>query len=87
MPLHVGVIVFVLLSGYFSMKPTSKKLIKLLSIFVVYAMPETIYTLVHSDNTMKAVHSLFILSYTHFWFIKTYLFLFLVSPHAEFLLG
>ena len=84
MPLHIGVIVFVLLSGYFSIKPSSKKLIKLLSIFVVYTMPETIYTLTHSDNTMKTVHSLFILSYTHFWFIKTYLFLFLVSPMLNF---
>ena len=80
MPLHVGVIVFVLLSGYFSIKATSKKLIKLLAIFLVYTMPETFYTLTHANSLLHAVHSLFLLSYTHFWFIKTYLFLFLVSP-------
>lgn len=80
MPLHIGVIIFVLLSGYFSITATSKKLLKLLAIFLVYTLPETFYTLTHSNSLLHAVHALFLLSYTHFWFIKTYLFLFLVSP-------
>ncbi len=80
MPLHVGVIIFVLLSGYFSINATSQKLLKLVAVFLVYTLPETFYTLTHSNSLQHAVHALFLLSYTHFWFIKTYLFLFLVSP-------
>lgn len=80
MPLHVGVIIFVLLSGYFSINATSKKFLKLIAIFFVYTLPETFYTLTHANSLQHAVHSLFLLSYTHFWFIKAYLFLFLVSP-------
>ena len=80
MPLHVGVIIFVLLSGYFSINATSKKFLKLIAIFLVYTLPETFYTLTHANSLQHAVHSLFLLSYTHFWFIKAYLFLFLVSP-------
>lgn len=80
MPLHVGVILFVLLSGYFSINATSKKLLRLLACFIVYTLPETIFTLTHPQSFYHAVHSLFLLSYTHFWFVKAYLFLFLVSP-------
>lgn len=80
MPLHAGVIVFVLLSGFFSIRPSSKKLIKLLSIFLVYSLPEIIDSLVNYVSLQQVIYSLFILSSTHFWFIKTYLFLFLVSP-------
>lgn len=80
MPLHIGVIVFVLLSGFFSIRPSSRKLIKLLSMFVVYSMPEIIDGILNSVSWQHTIYSLFILSSTHFWFIKTYLFLFLVSP-------
>ena len=83
MPLHVGVIIFVLLSGYFSINATSKKFLKLIAFFLVYTLPETIYTLTHANSLQHAVHSLLLLSHTHFWFIKTYLFLFLVSPMAN----
>lgn len=80
LPLHIGVIVFVLLSGYFSIRATSKGLIKLLSIFIVFTLPETIYYVINAESIVEVVKHLFILSSSHFWFIKTYLFLFLVSP-------
>lgn len=80
LPLHIGVIVFVLLSGYFSIRATSKGLIKLLSMFIVFTLPETIYYVTNAESVVEVIKHLFILSSSHFWFIKTYLFLFLVSP-------
>lgn len=80
LPLHIGVIVFILLSGYFSIHATSKGLIKLLSMFFVFTLPETIYYVSNAESATQIVYHLFILSSSHFWFIKTYLFLFLLSP-------
>lgn len=79
-PLHVGVIIFVLLSGYFTIKPSSKRLIKVLSIFFVYSLSEVVYNLLHADNKHEIVSSLLFFSHTHFWFIRTYIYLFLISP-------
>ena len=76
LPLHIGVTVFVLLSGFFSIKASSKGLIKLLSMFFVLTLPETMYYMMNANSFR---HILF-LSSSHFWFIKTYLFLFLASP-------
>lgn len=56
MPLHVGVIIFVLLSGYFSIRATSQKLVNLLAIFLVYTLPETFYTV---DIIGNATHYLY----------------------------
>lgn len=79
-PLHIGVVVFVLLSGYFTIKLKASGLIKLLGIFIVYSLPEVIYNVVSSNNMLHTVRSLMFFSNSHFWFVKTYLFLFLVSP-------
>lgn len=79
-PLHIGVIIFVLLSGYFTIKPSSKRLIKVLSIFFVYSLSEIVYNLLLADNKHEIVSSLLFFSHTHFWFIRTYIYLFLISP-------
>lgn len=78
--LHIGVIIFVLLSGFFTIKANSKGLIKLLGIFLVYDISEIIYNVIHANNIRTLFQHLAFLSDTHFWFIKTYLFLYLVSP-------
>lgn len=80
LPLHVGVILFVLISGYFTIKPTSKGIVKLIGIFFVYSLPEVIWNVSHATGLRNELHSLLFLSNTHFWFIKTYLFLYLLSP-------
>lgn len=79
-PLHIGVVVFVLLSGYFTIRLKASGLVKLLGIFIVYCLPEVIYSVATSRNMLHTVRSLMFFSNSHFWFVKTYLYLFLVSP-------
>lgn len=79
-PLHIGVVVFVLLSGYFTIKLKVSGLVKLLGIFFIYCLPEVIYSVATSKNMLHTIRSLMFFSNSHFWFVKTYLYLFLVSP-------
>ena len=79
-PLHIGVVVFVLLSGYFTIKLKPSGLVKLLGIFTIYCLPEVIYSVSTSKDVLHTIRSLMFFSNSHFWFVKTYLYLFLVSP-------
>ena len=79
-PLHVGVVVFVLISGYFSIKATSKGFIKLIVFFFFYSLPEIIYNFVNAGDTLHSFKSLLFFSNSHFWFVKTYVYLYLISP-------
>lgn len=79
-PLHIGVVVFVLLSGYFTIKLKASGLVKLLGIFFIYCLPEVIYSVATAKDTLHTIRSLMFFSNSHFWFVKTYLYLFLVSP-------
>ena len=79
-PLHIGVVVFVLLSGYFTIKLKVSGLVKLLGIFFVYCLPEVIYSVATAKDILQTIRSLMFFSNSHFWFVKTYLYLFLVSP-------
>ena len=38
-PVHIGVPLFVIISGYFGIKPSPKGLLKLLSIMFIYTVP------------------------------------------------
>lgn len=69
-----------LLSGYFTIKLKASGLVKLLGIFIVYCLPEVIFSVATSKNVLHTVRSLMFFSNSHFWFVKTYLYLFLVSP-------
>ncbi len=80
LPLHIGVILFVLLSGYFTIKPSSKGLIRLLFVFFVYSLPELYFNLEGAQDIKQIIGSVLLLSHTHFWFIRTYLCLYLLSP-------
>lgn len=80
LPLHTGVILFVLLSGYWGIRPSSKGLIKLLGIFIVYNLSEVVYNVVTAGSVRSMLHSALFFSSSHFWYVKTYLFLYLVSP-------
>lgn len=81
-PLHVGVILFVLLSGYFNIHFKIKGLIVLVATVFVYFVPLNIFSIISSDDfSMKQlVKSIFFISKTPYWFIRTYIFLFLISP-------
>ena len=78
--LHIGVINFVLISGFFGIKPSIKGIVKLLSLVLVYSIPEIVYNICHANNLKEVVKSFLFISHTHYWFIRTYLFLYLISP-------
>lgn len=79
-PTHIGVILFVLISGYFGIHPTSKGILKLLFIFLVYSIPEVYFKARHASSILELGESFLFFSHTHFWFIRTYVFLYLLSP-------
>lgn len=78
LPLHVAVICFVLLSGYFHIKPSLRGIGKLLFPLLIFYLPLTIFE--------KAIYgvggfgSFFFFSKSPYWFIRTYFYLFLVAP-------
>lgn len=76
-PLHVGVLCFVLISGYFHIRPSWTGLYKLLFPLFLYYTPLTIYGIFVYDTPIK---ELLFLSYSPYWFIRVYLFLFLIAP-------
>lgn len=76
-PLHVGVLCFVLISGYFHIRPSWTGLFKILFPLFLYYIPLTIYGIVAYNTPIK---ELFFLSYSPYWFVRVYLFLFLIAP-------
>ena len=79
-PLHIGVILFVLISGYFGIRATSKGFLRLISMFTVFSIPEIVFSVQDAVNVKDIGKSLLFFSHTHFWFIRTYVFLYLMSP-------
>ena len=80
LPAHIGVILFVLISGYFGIHPTYKGFLKLISIFLIYSLPEICFKVLYADTWKELFRSFLFFTHTHFWFIRTYVFLYLLSP-------
>ena len=81
LPLHVGVIIFVLISGYFHIHPNLKGLIKLLLPVIVYYVPiELIVNYFGNGGIKKSIDIISVLDHTPYWFIRTYLLLYFISP-------
>ena len=80
LPLHIGVICFVLISGYFRIKPTSRGLLKLVSMVLVYSLPSLFFEIKNAEGWRDVVYSLMFVSRTNYWFVRTYIGLYLVSP-------
>ena len=83
MPLHIGVLLFVLISGYFGIKATPKGLIKLVGMMAVYYLPlQLVYICLHPGgvNSKEILKVLLFVSHTPYWFMRTYIFLFLFAP-------
>lgn len=80
-PLHIGVILYVLISGYYGIKPTPQKLFRLLLIIAVYTLPlMLIYDYEQGKPIVQTVRDLLFVSRTPFWFVRTYLYLFMLAP-------
>ena len=76
--LHIGVILFVLISGYWGIKPSIKGFSKLLAITAILYLPlELMQCATGGGNLVK---TLMFITNTPYWFIRTYLFLYLISP-------
>ena len=77
LPLHVAVICFVLISGYFHINPSLRGIVKLIVPLIIFYLPLTLWEMTHSDGGVKG---LLFFSKSPYWFIRTYLCLFLVAP-------
>lgn len=77
LPLHVAVICFVLISGYFHIKPSFRGAVKLLAPLVIFYLPLTLWEYYHGVGGVK---TLLIFSKSPYWFIRAYFYLFLISP-------
>lgn len=77
LPLHVAVICFVLISGYFHIKPSFRGAVKLLAPLVIFYLPLTLWEYYHGVGEAK---SLLVFSKSPYWFIRAYFCLFLMSP-------
>lgn len=81
LPLHIGVPLFVLISGYFGIKASIKGLIKLIGMIFILQVPLLIINYyIHGESLKEIVKISLFISNTPFWFMRTYLFLYLFSP-------
>ena len=87
LPMHIGVPIFILISGYWGIKTNIKSLVKIIGKTMVYTLPIVlIFNMLHSGGgnsyeTLKAVaKSVLFISNTPFWFIRTYICLMLAAP-------
>ena len=81
--LHIGVILFVLISGFYGIKPSLKGFAKLLTIIIVYFLPLQFVQLViegRLSHPRAIMNSLMFITNTPYWFIRTYIYLYLCSP-------
>lgn len=82
LPLHIGVLLFVLISGYWGIKCSPKGFVKLVGIMFVYTVPlQLLYAyLEHGIGIKDIILNLLFISNTPYWFMRTYICLYLFSP-------
>jgi len=82
LPLHIGVPLFVLISGYFGIRPSVRGFTKLLSCVIVYTVPVAAakWLIFGGVNPNPLVNCVFPVSGTQWWYVRTYVCLYLISP-------
>lgn len=78
--LHIGVILFTLISGYFGIRSTWKGLISLLMIVVISNLPFILNGVIRNGEYS---YRLMFITNTPYWFIRCYLYLYLVAPFVN----
>ena len=78
LPLHIAVICFVLLSGYFHIKPSVRGVARLFFPLLFYYVPLTIFEM--NVSNVWGIERLLFFSKSPYWFIRTYFCLYLISP-------
>lgn len=79
-PIHFGVLLFVMISGFWGIKPTCRGGGKLLIMVAVYFIPLALLFNVKNVDIVGVAKDFLIVSYSRYWFFRDYLFLFLFSP-------
>ncbi len=88
--IHTGVILFVLISGYFGIRTSTKGFVRLLLLSVVYYVPIVLIdNLILKDGLTAAekwklvIPSFQVVSKSPYWFLRTYMWLYLLAPLAN----
>lgn len=76
--MHIGVILFMLISGYYGIKPSVKGFLRIFVLTMLYYLPIEIVRCIHHNGDMA--DTLMFLTNTPYWFIRTYLFFYVLSP-------
>ena len=85
LPLHIGVHLFVLISGYFGINSTIRGGVRLLTKIAVYAIPINVAIhLIEGQGFSTIVKDFLIISHTPYWFMATYFYLYLCAPILNF---
>lgn len=80
LPLHIGVLLFVLISGYYGIRTSLKGICRLLLPLLFYYLPLELTHSLYCHDFGMAKNTLLILSSSPYWYIRTYLWLYLLSP-------
>ena len=81
--LHIGVILFILISGYYGIRPSAKVFFRLIIMTIVYFLPLQFWDLAMQGritHPKAIIQTIMFLTNTPYWFVRTYLYLFMVSP-------
>lgn len=78
-PLHIGVILYVLISGYYGIRFSLKGVLKIIANLLVYGLLLSLVGHFWLGDEF-GVKELFFVSNSPFWFVKAYLMLYLVAP-------
>lgn len=72
--------VFLLISGFFGIKPTAGKVIKLITAMVLYTLVFTVCYYLYLGDWHHALSNLLLFSHSKYWFLVDYLFLLCFTP-------
>ncbi len=88
LPLHIGVILFILISGYFGIKASIRGFVKLVGMMAVLYIPLALANyLIMRGGGKNELSSIFLLiSAQPFWYMRTYVFLYLFAPFINMIL-
>lgn len=79
-PLHIGVICFILISGYWGIRPSSRGFLLFVGFLLFYSIPDIVYSIKQDNSIHGILHAFMFVSRSKFWFARTYLGLFLIAP-------
>lgn len=81
LPLHIGVVIFILISGYFNIKPSISGLFNLMIKVIVLVVPlQFISIYQNSNNIFNAFTSILFISHSPLWYVRIYICLYIISP-------